>query len=102
LTAAEERKGMAVEVRVPTLLQGATNGQKVVRASGATIGELLDRIEQEYPGIRSQLYSEDGKLHRFVNIYRNDEDIRFLGQLETPVEDGDVVSILPAVAGGAR
>jgi MoaD family protein len=93
---------MAVEVRVPTLLQGVTNGQKIVRGDGATIGELLSHLEADYPGIRGQLYAEDGKLHRFVNIYRNDEDIRFLGQLDTPVEDGDVISILPAVAGGAR
>jgi molybdopterin synthase sulfur carrier subunit len=93
---------MAVEVRIPTLLLGVTHGQKVVHGSGATVGDLLQNLDNLYPGLKSQLYSEDGKLHRFVNIYRNDEDIRYLGQLETPVQDGDVISILPAVAGGIR
>jgi MoaD family protein len=76
-------------------------GAKSVEAEGGTIAEVLERINAQYPGFREQITMEDGSLHRFVNIYVNDEDIRFMQQLETPVESGDVVSILPALAGGA-
>lgn len=68
---------------------------------GATVGEVLDYLEQEYPGFKSQVLADDGQLHRFVNIYKNDEDIRYLGQLQTGLEKGDVISILPALAGGS-
>jgi MoaD family protein len=76
-------------------------GAKSVEMEGDTIAEVLERINAQYPGFREQITMEDGSLHRFVNIYVNDEDIRFMQQLETPVESGDVVSILPALAGGA-
>ena len=89
---------MAVEVKVTSVLQKIT-GAKVVAGDGGTVGELLADLDTKYPGFRSQIM-QDGSLHRFVNIYLNDEDIRYLGQLETPVKDGDSVSILPALAGG--
>ena len=90
---------MAVEVRVTSVLQRVI-GKKSVEAEGGTIAEVLAGINAQYPGFREQITMEDGSLHRFVNIYVNDEDIRFMQQLETPVESGDVVSILPALAGG--
>ena len=91
---------MTVEVRVTAGLQKLVGGQRSVRAEGSTVHELLDRLEQQYPGFTSQLIT-DGQLHRFVNIYLNDEDIRFLAQLDTPLRDGDVLSVLPALAGGS-
>ncbi len=75
-------------------------GAKTVQAEGKTIGEVLAAVNAQYPGFKEQITMEDGSLHRFVNIYVNDEDIRFLQQLDTKVESGDVVSILPALAGG--
>ena len=90
---------MAIEVRITASLQKLVNGQRSVLAIGATVSECLDQLEDHYPGMKAQLLT-DGELHRFVNIYRNDEDIRFLEQLETPVNDGDTISILPALAGG--
>lgn len=90
---------MPVEVRVTSVLQRVI-GQKSVEAEGNTIAEVLAGINAKYPGFREQITMEDGSLHRFVNIYVNDEDIRFMQQLDTPVEPGDVVSILPALAGG--
>jgi MoaD family protein len=75
-------------------------GAKSVQTEGSTVGEVLEKMNAEYPGFREQITMDDGSLHRFVNIYINDEDIRFMKQLETPVEPGDVVSILPALAGG--
>jgi sulfur-carrier protein len=91
---------MSVEVRLPAVLQRLTDGQKIVQVDGDTVGDLLRGLDQSYPGILGQVMQEDGKLHRFVNIYLNDEDIRYLGQLDTPVSSGDTVSILPALAGG--
>ena len=91
---------MAVEVRVTAVLQRITNGAKSVKANGSNVEELLHNLDGEYPGFLQQVQSEDGTLHRFVNIYLNDEDIRFMEKLATPVKDGDVVSILPALAGG--
>jgi molybdopterin converting factor small subunit len=76
-------------------------GGKSVKGEGATVGELLANLNAAHPGFMNQITTEDGKLHRFVNIYLNDEDIRYLGALDTPVQDGDILSILPAVAGGA-
>ena len=90
---------MSVEVRVTSVLQKVL-GAKSVQAEGATIGEVLEGVNERFPGFREQITMEDGSLHRFVNIYINDEDIRFMKQLDTPVESGDVVSILPALAGG--
>jgi molybdopterin synthase sulfur carrier subunit len=91
---------VTVEVRVTSVLQRVV-GSRTVQTEGSTVGEVLDRINSEYPGFREQITMEDGSLHRFVNIYLNDEDIRFMQQLETPVNTGDVLSILPALAGGA-
>ncbi|MBM2826032.1 MAG: MoaD/ThiS family protein [Dehalococcoidia bacterium] len=91
---------MAVEVRVTALLQRVVGGAKTVEAQGTTVSELLDDLEGNYPGFKGQVLAEDGDLHRFVNIYKNDEDIRFLGNLNTALQDGDVISILPALAGG--
>jgi len=91
---------MSVEVRVPTVLRKHTDGAKAVSGAGATVRELLDDLEARHPGIHGAVVTESGELHRFINVYLNDEDIRFLGSLETPVSEGDIVSILPAVAGG--
>jgi sulfur-carrier protein len=91
---------MSVEIRVPTILRTYTDGQKVVAATGDSLDELLTDLDSRHPGIRARLITEDGSLHRFVNIYVNDEDVRYLQGLETPVAEGDVISILPAVAGG--
>ncbi|HEX5369001.1 MAG TPA: ubiquitin-like small modifier protein 1 [Dehalococcoidia bacterium] len=91
---------MAVEVRVTSVLQRVI-GSKSVQTEGSTVGEVLDKINAQYPGFREQITMEDGSLHRFVNIYINDEDIRYMQSLDTPVNAGDVVSILPALAGGA-
>jgi MoaD family protein len=90
---------VAVEVRVTSVLQRVV-GAKSVEAEGGTVGEVLNEINAKYPGFREQITMEDGSLHRFVNIYINDEDIRFMQSLDTPVSSGDVVSILPALAGG--
>ena len=91
---------MAVEVKVPTVLRQATGGEAVVRGEGETLRDLLEDLERRYPGFARRVVADDGALHRFVNVYVNDEDVRYLGSLETQVGDGDVVSILPAVAGG--
>lgn len=93
---------MAIEVRVPTILRTHTGGEKKVSAEGGTLREALDDVDRQHPGIKGKLVDDHGSLHRFVNLYVNDEDVRFLGGVETPLEDGDVVAILPAVAGGAE
>ncbi|GAB1820747.1 MoaD/ThiS family protein [Herbidospora cretacea] len=90
---------MAIEVRIPTILRTYTDGAKAVDASGATLEELIGDLEARHPGIKARIV-DDGKLRRFVNIYLNDEDVRFLGGLGTPISDGDTVTVLPAVAGG--
>ena len=91
---------MAVEVRLPTVLRPAAAGQSSVRAEGDTIGEVLGSLTTSYPDVASQVFTEEGSLHRFINVYVNDDDVRYLDKLETKVADDDVVSILPAVAGG--
>ena len=92
---------MAIEVRVPTILRSYTDGQRAVEAAGDTIAELLTDLDAKFPGLRARLITDDGSLHRFVNVYVNDEDVRFLGALDAKLGDGDTVTILPAVAGGA-
>jgi len=92
---------MAVEVRIPTILRKHTGGARAVTSKGDTVREVIDHLEAEHPGIKSSIIADEGDIHRFINIYLNDEDVRFSGSLETPVSDGDVVSILPAVAGGS-
>jgi len=90
---------MAIEVRIPTILRSYTGGAKAVESSGATLDELLNNLDAAHGGLRERLVDGE-KLRRFVNVYLNDEDVRFLGGLETPVKDGDTVTVLPAVAGG--
>ncbi len=92
---------MAIEVRIPTILRTYTGGEKAVSGSGDTLAALLTDLDSRYTGLRGRLVTEDGSLHRFVNVYVNDEDVRFLGGLETKIADGDNVTVLPAVAGGA-
>ena len=91
---------MAVEVRIPTILRTYTGGEKAVSADGSTLAEVVENLEANHPGIKERLV-ENGDLRRFVNVYVNDEDVRFTGGLETKVDDGDQVVVLPAVAGGA-
>jgi molybdopterin synthase sulfur carrier subunit len=91
---------MAIEVRIPTILRSYTAGEKSVQGSGATLGELFADLDGRYDGLRERLVDDAG-LRRFVNVYLNDEDVRFLGGLSATVSDGDTVTVLPAVAGGA-
>ncbi len=91
---------MAVEVRLPTLLRSHADGAATVSAEGATVGEVFTDLVAKYPGMAGNLIDDQGGLHKFVNVYRNDDDIRYLEQLDTKVSDGDELSILPAVAGG--
>jgi molybdopterin converting factor small subunit len=91
---------MAIEVRIPTILRTYTDGAKQVEGTGATLGELIIDLEQRHGGLRARLVDDAG-LRRFVNVYLNDEDVRFLSGLDTLVKDGDTVTVLPAVAGGA-
>jgi MoaD family protein len=90
---------MAIEVRIPTILRTHTGGARTVEGTGETLQELIDDLETRYAGLKERLV-ENGDLRRFVNIYVNDEDVRFRGGLEAKVSDGDVVTVLPAVAGG--
>lgn len=90
---------MAIEVRIPTILRDYTGGAKTVEADGATLAELVDHLEAGHPGLKDRLV-DNGSLRRFVNVYLNDEDVRFLGGLDTELADGDSVTVLPAVAGG--
>jgi molybdopterin converting factor small subunit len=92
---------MAIEVRIPTILRTYTGGAKSVEGSGATLADLLSDLDSRHSGLRERLVDDSG-LRRFVNVYLNDEDVRFLGGLATPVADGDTVTVLPAVAGGGR
>ncbi len=91
---------MAVEIRLPTVLRENAGGQPSIRANGSTIAEVFEDAVRQFPRLEGQIVTMDGKLPRFVNVYRNDEDIRFLDHLQTRVSDDDVISILPAVAGG--
>ncbi|MCW3061195.1 MAG: ubiquitin-like small modifier protein 1 [Capsulimonas sp.] len=91
---------MAVSVLIPTPLRGLTANQDTVETQEGTIAELIQSLESEYPGMGNRLSSEDGVLRRFINIYVNGEDIRFLQGADTPVKNGDEVSIVPAIAGG--
>ena len=91
---------MSVKIKLPQILRKFAGGEAVVQADGSTLREVLKDLESRYPGITKNVVNEDGALHRFINVYVNDEDVRYLGSLETSVADGDVVSILPAVAGG--
>jgi molybdopterin converting factor small subunit len=90
-----------VRVNLPTVLRTHAGGAKEVSADGSTVGEVLTGIVAEYPGLAGQVIDDDGALHKFVNVYLNDDDVRYLSSLDTPVKDDDEISILPAVAGGA-
>jgi MoaD family protein len=90
---------MAITVRIPTPLRTLTEGKDEVEAKGSTVREVIDNLEGNYPGIKDRLCDDKG-VRRFVNIYQNEEDIRFLDSLETAVKDGDSISIVPAIAGG--
>ena len=92
---------MAVKVRIPTPLQKLTNNQSEIQSEAKDINELLAELEKQYPGIKERLCDGEGKLRRFVNIYLNDEDIRFKKNLETELKENDELSIIPAIAGGA-
>ena len=92
---------MPVTVKLPTILRKFADDQARVTAEGATLGEVLKDLESRYPGVTKNVLADGGGLHRFINVYVNDEDVRYSGSLETAVADRDVVSILPAVAGGA-
>ena len=90
----------SIQVRVTAVLQKLTGGQKAVAASGGTVADVLEDLDLRFPGFKGQMYGADGKLHRFVNIYLNDEDIRYTGGPSTAIKPGDVLDILPALAGG--
>ena len=89
------------DVRLPTILRQHAGGQATVQAEGETVADLFDDLVRRFPGMAGQLVTEDGSLHRFVNVYVNDDDIRYLDKLGTKIGAGDEISILPAVAGGA-
>jgi molybdopterin synthase sulfur carrier subunit len=93
---------VSVELRLPTLLRPAVNGSATVTIEGETVGEVLRTLVAEHPGLSGQVLTDDGSLHRFVNVYLNDDDVRYLDQLDTKLAPGDTISILPAVAGGAN
>lgn len=92
---------MTVQVNLPTVLRSQAGGAKTVAAGGSTVGEVLAALVQEFPGLAGQVVNDDGTLHKFVNVYLNDDDVRYLSALDTPVKDSDEISILPAVAGGS-
>ncbi len=91
---------MSVKVKLPQILRKFAGGEAVVQADGSTLREVLKDLESRYPGITKNVVNDEGALHRFINVYVNDEDVRYLGSLETPVSENDTVSLLPAVAGG--
>ena len=89
-------------VKIPPVLRNATGGAKEVEAGGASVGDVLRSVASEHPDTQRQLFSEEGELNRYVNVYLNDEDVRVLDGLDTPVKESDTVVILPAMAGGSR
>ena len=93
---------MSVEVRIPTVFRKFTDGRPSVELEPGTVGQVIEQLESHYPGLRGQIRTDEGQLHRFVNVYVNDEDARYLEKLDTEVSEGDTVSLLPSVAGGSR
>ena len=93
---------MTASVRIPTVLRAALGGDASIAVEGATIGEVLEKLTAEYPSVKGQLLNDDGTLHRFLNVYVNDDDVRYLGGVDAPVANGDEITLLPAVAGGDR
>ncbi len=92
---------MAVKVRVPAPMQKLTQDQREVESAGATVAELIGNLEKSYPGVRGMVCDDTGRVRRFLNVYVNDKDIRFLEQEKTSLKEGDEVAIIPAIAGGA-
>jgi molybdopterin synthase sulfur carrier subunit len=93
---------VSVAVRIPTVFRKYTSGDSQVELEPGTVGELIGQLDSRYPGFRRQVLTDDGSLHRFVNVYLNDEDIRYIEKLDTKAAEGDTVSLLPSVAGGSR
>ncbi|MFB6351389.1 MAG: ubiquitin-like small modifier protein 1 [Bradymonadaceae bacterium] len=91
---------MSVTVRIPTPLRKHTDGNESVEVQGATAGQVLQNLAEAHPGLRDKIFTDEGDVRRFVNVFTNDRDIRFQDKLDTEVEDGDQVSIVPAIAGG--
>ena len=91
---------MTVEVRLPNILRPVAGGEASVEAEGASIGEVFDDLIARFPGLRDSLLTTDGEMHRHLNVFVNDDDVRYLGKLDAKVGDGDVVTLMPAVAGG--
>ena len=92
---------MAVDVKIPTVLRAQADGQASISVDGETVGQVFDQLIAQFPGLKPNLIGDDGGMHKFVNVYVNDDDIRYLEKLDTKLEAGDTVTILPAVAGGA-
>ena len=93
---------MAVQVRIPTVFRKYTGGNQTESVQSGTLRDVIEELGTRYPGFREQVLTEQGELHRFINVYVNDEDARYLEKLETKVDEGDVISLLPSVAGGSR
>lgn len=93
---------MSVKVRIPTPLQKLTNDQEEIELKASSVREMINELEKKYPGIKARICDDSGNVRRFVNIFLNEEDVRFLNKEETSLKDGDEVSIIPAIAGGAR
>src|SRR3954447_6426848 len=96
----QDRNDMSVKVRIPSPLRNYTNGADTIETAGASVGEVLNNLKTNAAGIETRLFKGPNQLNRFVNVYLNDEDIRFLKNLDTPVKEGDEISIVPAIAGG--
>jgi molybdopterin synthase sulfur carrier subunit len=92
---------MSAVLRIPTVLRPAMGGETTIAVEGATIGAVLSDVTERFPSVKGQLLNEDGTLHRFLNVYVNDDDVRYLGGVDAPVVDSDEITLLPAVAGGA-
>ncbi len=92
---------MTALVRIPTVLRPAMGGDTSVTVEGSTVGEVLDQLTENHPDVKGQLLNNDGTLHRFLNVYVNDDDVRYLGGVNAPVTNGDEITLLPAVAGGS-
>jgi sulfur-carrier protein len=92
---------VSIDVRLPTVLRPATGGQATVQATGSTVGEVFEDLVRHYPELRTQVLTDDGDLHRHLNVFLNDDDIRYLGKLDAKVKEDDTVTLMPAVAGGS-
>ena len=92
---------MSAVLRIPTVLRPAMGGETTIRVEGSTIGAVLSDVTERFPAVKGQLLNDDGTLHRFLNVYVNDDDVRYLGGVDAPVTDSDEITLLPAVAGGA-